>query len=209
MIHGVTYETDDPRIRNAPFKIRVTLIQDSDMKTNQMFRTISLTVVCLILSSTNLAVAQKPFKNKTARAAQKTYEEAVAKAKAEYVAKLEIAVKEAGGAGDIEDAKILVAEKKRMDGSDPLTLLRRRLVGTKWNTNPKLRGWCLFKKNNIGVYHNGTQFAWHVTFENTVVFQNKRSLVIWVWHFDDELKKAALHRFEKSAAVAPGGKRIR
>ena len=35
------------------------------MKGDQMFRTISLTAVCLILVSTNSAVAQKPFKNQS------------------------------------------------------------------------------------------------------------------------------------------------
>ena len=154
-----------------------------------MFRTTSLTAVCLILASANSGIAQKPIKK-------------------EYAAQLEIAIKQSGGAGDIEEAKLLVAEKKRMDGSDPLTALRRRLIGTKWNTNPKTRGWCLFGKNNVGVYSNGIQFAWHVTFENTVAFQNKRSLDIFVWHFDKRLKKATLHRFVKSAAV-PGGRRIR
>ncbi len=90
-----------------------------------MFRTTSLTAVCLILASANSGIAQKPIKNKIARAAQKTYEKAVAKVKAEYAAQLEIAIKQAGGTGDIEEAKLLVAEKKRIDGSDPLMVFRR------------------------------------------------------------------------------------
>ncbi|MCH7987877.1 MAG: hypothetical protein IID46_01865, partial [Planctomycetes bacterium] len=68
-----------------------------------MIRAILLTAVCLILTSANSAVAQKPFKNKIALAAKKSYEEAIAQAKKEYVAKLEIAIKDAGGAGAVDE----------------------------------------------------------------------------------------------------------
>ena len=164
-----------------------------------MFRTTSLTAVCLILASANSGIAQKPFKNKIARAAKKTYEEAVAKAKAEYAAQLEIAIKQSGGAGDIEEAKLLVAEKKRIDGSDPLMVLRRRLTGTKWNTNPtKRRQWQSFQRNNLGRNYDGAPLRWFVTAKNTVVTQRTKSTDIYVWHFDANLKKATLHAFTKA-----------
>ena len=105
-------------------------------KGDEMFRMISLTAVCLILASVNSVHAQKPFKNKIALAAKKSYDEAIAKAKKEYAAKLDIAIKDAGGAGDVDEANKLLAEKKRVDGTDPIAALRRRLIGTKWTDNP-------------------------------------------------------------------------
>ena len=172
-----------------------------EMKGNQMFRTISFTVVCLILSSTNSAVAQKkPFKNKTARAAQKTYEEAIAKAKKEYVAKLEIAVKEAGGAGDLEEANRLAAEKKNVETgeNDPLTSFRRRMIGTKWYGRTSRNVWNRFDKNNFGVSESGYRFFWVVTVKNTVVIQYVNNLKVYVWHFDDKGRAATVFAFKKT-----------
>lgn len=170
-----------------------------EMKGDQMFRTISLTAVCLILAPLNSAIAQKPFKNKTALAAQKTYEEAIAKAKKEYAAKLEIAVKEAGGAGDLDEATQLAAEKKRIEGHDPLAALRRRLIGTKWY---KKASWNRFEKNNFGINSDGVRFFWVVTVKNTVVIQYARRLQIYVWHFDDKANVATLHSFKKTGVTA-------
>ena len=174
-----------------------------------MFRTTSFTTVCLILAFANSADAQKPFKNKIGLAAKKSYDEAIAKAKKEYAAKLDIAIKDAGGAGDLEEANQLVAEKKRIEGNDPPTVLRRRLTGTKWMTNPKAPKLLLrFETNNVGTYSNGIRFAWFVTFKNTVVFQNRQNLEIFVWHFDDKVKTARLFSFRKAKPV-PGGRRVR
>ena len=165
-----------------------------------MIRAISITAVCLILTSANSGLAQKPFKNKTARTAKKSYEQAIAQAKKEYVAKLEIAIKEAGGAGDFEEAKLLVAEKKRIDGTDPLTAFRRRLIGTKWNNSPRNRkNWSKFLKQNAGVDYKGKRFIWYVTAKRTVVKQYPRDfgLNIYVEHFDANLRTGTGHTFTK------------
>ncbi len=173
-----------------------------------MFRTIPLISVFLVLATANSAVAQKkPFKNKIARAAQKTYEETIAKAKEtiakakkEYIAKLEIAVKEAGGKGDLEQANRIASEKKNIETgeSDPLAAFRRRLTGTKWYNTPKRAAWNRFDKNNVGISSDKARFFWVATTKNTVVMQYVHNLVIYVWHFDDKVKAAKLHSFKKT-----------
>ena len=174
-----------------------------------MFRTIAFTAVCLMLVSANSAVAQKPFKNKTARDAKKAREAAIAKANVDYLAQLDIAIKEAGGAGDGDEVVRLVAEKKRIAGSDPLTALRRRLIGTKWNGNPKTPStWVRFDKNNIATHNNGTQFFWFVTNKNTIALQDREDLRITVWHFDDQLRRAKVYPFQKSTR-APDARKVR
>ena len=179
-----------------------------EMKGNQMFRTISLTVVCLILSSTNSAVAQKPFKNKTARTAKKAYEQAIAEAKKEYVAKLKIAIKDAGGAGDLEEAKLLVAEKKRIDEGDPLVVLRNRMIGMTWISYPGMEKRS-FHRNHLGRCRDGGVFRWYVTAPNTIVTQRPdKKAHIFVWHFDAKLKGASVHWFTKKQKTATA-KRLR
>ncbi|MCH8828899.1 MAG: hypothetical protein IID45_04900 [Planctomycetes bacterium] len=174
-----------------------------------MSRTLSLATCCLILTFANSAVAQKPFKNKIAVAAKKSYEQAIAEAKKEYVAKLKIAIKDAGGAGKLEEAKQIEAEMKRIDGTDPLTAFRRRLIGTKWNSNPKKPlNWIRFDKNNVATHKNGQRYSWYVTYKSTVILQERRNLDIYVWHFDDKLKRVDEHLFKKTGPVS-GGRRLR
>jgi len=174
-----------------------------------MLRAISLVVVGLSLAHADLAQAEEPFSNQIALDAQKRYEEAIENAKKEYAAQLEIAIKDAGGAGDLEEASRLDAEKKRIEGTDPLTQFRRRLIGSKWHSDPNnARSWNQFNENNESVTFEGVRYAWFATSEDTVIYQNPRNLNIWVWHFDDALNTAVLHQFTKSGTVVEG-KRVR
>ncbi|MCH8829601.1 MAG: hypothetical protein IID45_08495 [Planctomycetes bacterium] len=180
-----------------------------------MFLTISLSVVCVILASVNMAVAEKPFKNKTARAAHKVYEAAIAKAKVEYVAKLEIAIKEAGGAGDLEEANRIAVEKKSIESgqsgksnADPVEALRRRMIGTRWNTSAtNSKNWIRFLKKGAGADYRGKHFSWFVAGKNTVVYQYKRkkdfNFAIYMFHFDANLKSATGHVFNKHSKTFP------
>lgn len=177
------------------------------MKGDQMFRTISLAAVCLILVTANSAVAQKkPFKNKTARAAKKSYEEAIAKAKKEYLAKLEIAIKEAGGAGDIDEANRIVAEKKEVASGtgaqrDPLEKLRKRLEGTRWGPRPTVTLKLMPKQQAI--LSGGGAAVWTVSDPRTVLLQDHKSRQITVWKFDERMKSARLYEFEQSKQSKP------
>ena len=158
-----------------------------------MFRTISLTAVCLILTSANSAVAQKPFKNKIALAAKKSYEEAIAQAKKEYVAKLEIAIKEAGGAGDLEEANQLAAEKERIDNSDSIEKARKRLEGIRWGKSAT--SWVKLLRNGRFVSRGGTTGIWLLTTPRTVVIQIDGTKRISVWNYNKQLTAAKIYSF--------------
>ncbi|MCH7990622.1 MAG: hypothetical protein IID46_15890 [Planctomycetes bacterium] len=163
-----------------------------------MFRTTSLTAVCLILASANSAVAQKPFKNKTARAAQKVYEAAIVKAKKEYVAKLEIAIKEAGGAGDVDEFNKIATEKKRVDGSDPVEKARKRIEGTRWGQDPKMPTY--FLANRKVRFADGSIGVWIMTMPRTLVLQTRNYKTIAVYNFDEKMKFARMYRFNKGTS---------
>ena len=178
-----------------------------------MFRTTSLTAVCLILTFSNSAVAQKPFKNKTALAAQKTYEEAIAKAKKEYVAQLDIAIKDAGGVGDIDEANRIVAEKKGVQSdeggvsADPFGRLRKRIEGTTWLVSTsKLT--LFFGKNGAAINSKGVKMAWSTGGKNVLVLQSSTSSNIYVWQLDKNLQSATQTGFFKSKTVYAPARRI-
>ncbi len=184
-----------------------------------MFRTISLVSVCLILASTSSAVAQKPFKNKTALTAKTSFEKerkrieaaaanAIAKAKKEYVAKLEVAIKEAGGAGDIDEANRLVAEKKTVESDEggaiknPFERLRKKIEGTTWSitgTTVTLR----FGKNGTAIDSRGTKLAWSTDGKNALVLQSQKSTNIYVWQLDKNVRVAAVTAFIKGKVYPP------
>lgn len=178
-----------------------------------MFRTISLTAACLILLPANCAVAEKPFKNKTARAAQKIYEAEIAKAKKKYVAKLEVAIKEAGGAGDLDEANRIATEKKSLDSNrggtskNPADKLRKSMEGTTWRINVS-KHWVRFDKNNTAVGDDGMKYIWVATPKNTIVLQNYKNARIFVWQLDKNLRVAIPFMFTKVSASQPLNRRI-
>ena len=173
-----------------------------------MTRTISLTAVCLILASANSAIAQKPFKNKTALAAKKAFEnerkkiedaghKAIAKAKKEYAAKLEIAIKEAGGAGKLDEANLLATEKKRIDGSNTIEKTRKRLEGMRWvrNSNISIK----LNPNRHYVTNGGEPGVWLLANPRTLILQSHKSFLIGVFKFNETLTQANVYYFQKQA----------
>lgn len=165
-------------------------------------------VVCLNLAIVDAACGdEKPITNEIALTAKKQYEEAIENAKKAYVEQLEVAIKDAGGAGNLEEASRIEAEKKRIEGNDPVTIFRRRLIGTKWHTDPNNpKSWNLFKEDNEVVTFEGVRYAWYVTTEDTIIYQHPTNLNIWVWHFNEKLDRAVLHQFKKSGKVVQGKK---
>lgn len=167
-----------------------------------------LTIICLIPASVDTFAQDRPFTSKTARDAQRAYEKAIAKAKEDYVAQLEIAIREAGGAGDLADANRIAAEKDNIGTttSDSLESLRRRLIGTRWNNSPSNpNNWLLFKDRNSGVDYRKQGFTWFVMGENTVVYQYTREFDsnIYMFVFDPDGKTATGHAFKKHSKTFP------
>ncbi len=184
-----------------------------------MFRTLLFTVMCLFLASATSAMAQLPsakksIKNKTARAARKSYDTAlaeakalIAKAKKEYIAKLNTAIKEAGAAGDIDDANRIVAERKNveanLDGKTPIDNLRKRIEGTVWNVTPFAGHWFKFGKNGIAAKKNGDKIAWVAAPNRTLVLQSYSSTYIYIWQLDENFRVAKITQFSKTKFAMP------
>ncbi len=169
--------------------------------------TLAVFVVSFVLVTAHSAIAQeKPFKNRTAQAAKKAYEAAIAKAQKEYIKELEIAIKEAGGAGDIDDANRIVAEKNEIaSGSikprDSTERLQRRLEGTTWGPRPTVTLKLHAKRQ--AVLSGGGGAVWVVSDTETLLLQDHKSKQITVWKFDKQLKSARLYEFEQSKQKKP------
>lgn len=177
-------------------------------KDDLMVRAIPTAVICLVLISANVVGQDKSFKNKTARAAQKAYDAAIARAKREYVAKLDVAIKEAGGAGDLDEANLIAEEKKNIGiaTSDPFESLRRRMIGTKWNNSPNNRkNWLLFLDKNAGADYRKQGFTWFVMGTDAVVYQYTKGFdsTIYIFKFDENFRTATGYGFNKHSKTFP------
>ncbi len=181
-------------------------IDRSDIKVELISKCVAF-AVCFVLVTARSAIAQeKPFTNKTAVAAKKSYQEATAKAQKEYIAKLDIAIKEAGGAGDIDEANRIVAEKNEIaSGSikshDPFEKLTKRLEGTTWGPRPTVT--LMFQSRQKAVLSGGGGAVWGASDPQTILLQDHKSKQITVWKFDDGLKVARLYEFEQSKQQKP------
>ena len=165
------------------------------MKDDQMFRNLSLAVVCLTLIPASVTFAQKkPFKNKIAIGAKKDFNEAIAKAKKEYSEKLDLAIKEAGGAGDLEEANRLVAEKKEFGSAvSPLEKARKQIEGTRWGTSTKSTiNFLSNRKVDFGGKYSG---IWIMSGQQTLLLQSGKSKTITVWQFNTKLTSAQYYTF--------------
>ena len=122
----------------------------------------SLCCFLLLAALMNDAFGDEPFKNATAREAQAAYKAAIAKAKAAYVQALDKAAKEAGGAGRLDEANRIAAEKKKVESdqgasgrdTDLAAQLRNKIEGTLWVPGPNR--WTRFKSNGNAVNKIGT-----------------------------------------------------
>lgn len=160
-----------------------------------MYRSFLLVALCLFWNSANESWTAEPFANKTAREAQQVYEAEVAKAKADYAAKLEIAIKEAGGAGNLEEANRIAALKKEIESGedDPVEKSRKALEGTRWGPNPQstLK---LYPDRKV-VFAGGHSGTWILSDPQTLLLQSEKSANINVWKFDEKLKSARVYMF--------------
>lgn len=161
-----------------------------------MFLRISVFILLSIFTSWDATRADEPFNNETAKSAQKTYEQAVEKAKKEYLEQLEIAIKEAGGAGDLAEANRIAAERDAIRDSedDPIDRLRKRLEGSRWGINRNLT-LKLNPKRKV-VFAAGYPGTWILADEKTLILQSSRSANIEMWKFDESLRSAKKYTFE-------------
>lgn len=178
-----------------------------------MFRTISLAIACLLLTSSG-SVAQEPLRNKIAQDAQRSYQEAIAKAKKEYAAKLELAITDAGDKGDIGEATRLAAEKKKLDSDDggananAFEILRKNVEGTTWSLGGGkvvLR----FGKDGNAVDSNGAKLAWSTDGKHSLVLQSHESTRVYIWQLDKNLSTAKRTAFTISKHAYKPARRIR
>ena len=162
-----------------------------------MYRSICLCAALACLFAVDAASADEPFKNETARAAQTAYDAAIEKAKNEYAAQLELAVKEAGASGDLEEANRIDAARKKLvgDDADPVEKLRKRLLGTRWG--PSKRTTLKFSPENKVIMSDGSIGTWTVPDGETIILQSSSSGNLAIWKFNETLTAAKIFKFSQ------------
>lgn len=166
-----------------------------------MFHRMFVFVLLLNLVFWNATGAGEPFKNETATTAQKNYESAIEKAKKEYLAQLEIAIKEAGAAGDLEEANRIATERDEIRGSDeteaddPVERLRKRLEGSHWGPNPR-QTIKLHPKRKV-IFSAGYPGTWILADEETLILQSSKSANLEIWKFNENKRSAQVYSFTR------------
>jgi len=168
--------------------------------------------IAVVLVSSSVSGEEPQFNNERANKAAAAYQAKLKEAREAYIKELDVAIKEAGGAGDLDDAnkladlKEVLEKENKLDDRDPLAAVRKELEGTTWKpitSPPSPRAFNRFRKDNKTVNHNGVEGVWIVTDENTAVMQNYNSANIFVFKFDKGLKTATVYMFEKSEKNKP------
>ena len=137
-----------------------------------------------------------------ARVAKAAYDKAVKAAREAYIEQLELAIKEEGGAGNLEEANRLAEEKKSLElegqlgSSDPADLAAKKLQNTTWKTRRNPKGFLRFLKDNKTQNHLKTGGVWIATDKDTVITQSRNSGAIYMFQFSKDLRSARVHRFE-------------
>lgn len=156
------------------------------------------------------AYAEEPvFKNARAIEAQRTYEEKLKSARQEYIQELEKAIKEEGGKGNLEEANKISDEKNALElearggDQDPISIVRRKLEGTKWRDPSNPQGYLGFLKDYKTRNHLNRSGVWIVTDEHTAVTQSHYGNNIYVFKFDEDLKTAKVYTFLESTKTKP------
>lgn len=166
-------------------------------------------LVVLLLVSSSVCGAEPQFKNQRAQKAEETYQAKLKAARESYIKELDLSIKEAGGAGELDEANKMaelresLIEAGESEDRDELAPVRRKLENTRWGdpTNPGgflrllTKGKTRNHKNNSGV--------WVVTDELTALTQSHNSANIYVFKFDEEMRSAKVYTFEQSKNLKP------
>ena len=158
----------------------------------------------LVLLTGTAAGDEPQFKNERAKKAEAAYQAKLKEAREAYIKELEVAIKESGGAGDLDEAnkmaelKDSLVEAGESEDRDEFAAVRRELEGTTWKSSKDPRGFHRFLKDNKTINAKGTKGVWVVTDEKTAVMQNYNSADVHIFEFDDELKTAKVSKFVKS-----------
>jgi len=164
----------------------------------------SIPLFVLLLFSSSVLAAEPQFKNERAKKAEAAYQAALKTAREAYIKELDMAIKEAGGAGDLDDAnrmsdvKEALEEEGKFNDRDPLALVRKDLEGSAWKPSSNPRGRHRFLKDNKTINYQGIKGVWVVTDEKTALTQVFESSDIYVFEFDEDRKTANVFRFVKS-----------
>ena len=167
-----------------------------------MLRIRMLIVSLLLLGLTGGVFGQA--ENERAKSAAEVYQKAVDEARQAYIKELELAIKEAGGAGDLEEANRLAENKAalekegKVDENDPVALATKQLENSKWVTPGKGKGFIRFLPGNKTTNHMAVAGVWIMTDKQTALTQNGKGGDIHVFQFDEKLKQAVVHRFENA-----------
>ena len=160
-----------------------------------------ITFLILIVASNPVSGAEPDFQSERARTALQAYEAAVDEAREAYIAELELAIMEAGGQGDLDEANLLSEAKESLElestqgESDPVRLFARELENTRWVTGPGRFN--RFRPGNRTVNHNGDEGVWMASDEKTAVMQVFRTSSVFVFKFDDDLQSATMFKFDR------------
>jgi len=163
----------------------------------------------LVLTTGSAFGAEPQFKNERAKKAEAAYQAALKEARRAYINELDQAIKEAGGAGDLDEAnkmadvKEALEEEGKFNDRDPLALVRKKLENTTWKTPSNPKGFLRFGKANKTQNHTGNGGAWVVTDEVTALTQSHGTSNIYVFKFDEDLKTATVYTFVRSEKDKP------
>lgn len=152
--------------------------------------------------SVSIAQLDAQAEHPRARRAREAFEASVTKARAAYIQQLDEAIKEAGGAGDLDEANRLKEIKTSLEleakgeGRDPISIRTKRLENTRWFTRKNPNGFIRFLRGNQTQNHLGTGGVWILTDKSTAITQSRNSGNIYLFRFDESLKSATVHRFE-------------
>lgn len=163
----------------------------------------------LLLASSSAFGAEPQFKNERGKKAEEAYQAKLKEARGAYIKELELAIKEAGGAGDLEEANKMAELKESLEEAgesedrDDLAPVRRKLENTSWRDPANPGGYLRLLNNNKTRNHKDNRGVWVVTDEQTALTQSHSSANIYVFKFDEALKSAKVYTFVQSKEVKP------
>lgn len=149
------------------------------------------------------------FTSAAAKAAEKKYEDAVAKARDQYLADLAKAAKSALDAGQLGEANRITEEitfinaQKKSDEGDPIVLARRQIEGTRWTWFGRQR--LTLKRGGEAVTSLGQKGRWEMLEPQTIIIKFQDLFVLGLNEDMDEFKA---YPYRETTSKLSGGRRL-
>lgn len=166
-------------------------------------------LVVLLLVSNSVCGAEPQFKNERAQKAEEAYQAKLKAARESYIKELDVAIKEAGGAGELDEANKMAELKQSLEEAgesedrDELAPFRRKLENTRWGDPTNPGGFLRLLTKGKTRNHKNYSGVWVVTDEHTALTQSNHSANIYVFKFDEEMNTAKVYTFEQSKDAKP------